>query len=175
MTMMSATSSGRTTAAAPRRRASRPLGTWVMLGVPLALVLLFVWQIVAPLLKTEIQVREPVSISRISLESDPTGARVDFVVVDRAGQETTVNGDLTVKVREPDGAVWQTSRTIAGSDFSALPSGGLLAGRVGYSIVVATSDWARPPRHAGSATVTLNIQPASSETPLSSVAEERFP
>ena len=29
--------------------------------------------------------------------------------------------------------------------------------------------------HAGSATVTVNIQPASSDTPLSSVAEERFP
>src|SRR5215467_5327040 len=99
-----------------KRRRGRPVGLWVMLGVVAALVVLFAWQLVSPMLRAQIAVREPVSISRVSLESDPAGSRVDMVIVDRVGQDTTANADIAVKVREPDGAVWQATRTVTAAD-----------------------------------------------------------
>ena len=156
------------------RRARRSAGTWVMIGVPILLVAMFAWQIVSPMLRTEIAVRDAVGFSRVSLEADPAGSRIDFAVVDRVGQETTVSGDVIIKLREPDGTVWQTTRSVTASDFRLLPNGGLLAGRTGYSVVIPSSDWLRAPRRGGSATVSLSIQPTDG-TPFSTVAEERFP
>jgi hypothetical protein len=111
----------------------------------------------------------------VTLESDPQGARVAFVVVDRAGSDTTVNGDLTVKVREPDGTVWQSNRTISANDFITLSGGGLLNGRLGYSVVVPAADWMRAPRRGGAATVTIIVQPNDGGEAFSTVSEERFP
>jgi hypothetical protein len=133
-----------------------------------------VWQIGSNLLRTDLAGHEPVAVGRVSLESDPAGSRIDIVVVDRAGQETTANGTLNVKLREPDGTLWQTSRTVTASDFQPLPDGGLLAGRTGYSVVVPASDWARAPRRGGSATVSISLQPGEGSM-LSTIAEERFP
>jgi hypothetical protein len=90
------------------------------------------------------------------------------------GQETTVSGDLNVKLREPDGTVWQTTRSVTAADFRTLPEGGLLAGRTGYSVLIPASDWLRAPRRGGSATVSLGIQPTEGAA-FSTVAEERFP
>jgi hypothetical protein len=148
---------------------------WFMLGVPAVLLLLFVWQVVSPLLKTEIVVREPVTIARVSLEPDPSGARIDFVVVDRMGQDTTADGSVSIKLREPDGAVWQINRSLTAADFAPLPAGDLLNGRLGSSIVVPTSAWARPPRHGGSATVSVSIQPGSGSAPITAQEETRYP
>ena len=148
--------------------------TWVVIGLPVLLALSLVWQIGSSMLRTEIAVHDAVAVSRVSLEADPLGSRIDFVVVDRSGQETTLNGDLSIKLREPDGTVWQTARSVAAADFGPLPDGGLLAGRLGYSVVVPATDWLRAPRRGGSATVTINVQPADG-TPFSTVAEERFP
>src|SRR5919201_5214508 len=148
--------------------------TWVIIGVPVLLALSLVWQIGSSMVHTEIAVRDAVAVSRVSREADPQGSRIDFVVVDRSGQETTLNGDLAVKLREPDGTVWQTTRSVTAADFGPLPDGGLLAGRVGYSVVVPATDWLRAPRRGGSATVSINVQPTDG-TPFSTVAEERFP
>ena len=103
--------------------------TWVIIGVPVLLALTLAWQIGSSLLRSEIALRDPVAVSRVSLEPDPLGSRIDFVVVDRSGQETTVNGDMTIKLREPDGTVWQTARTVTAADFGPLSGGGLLTGR----------------------------------------------
>jgi hypothetical protein len=170
-------------ASAPRSRnapsrpvkARRPLGTWVMIAILVLLGLFFVWQLISPLLRSEIITRQPVAVSRVSLESDPLGTRVDFVVVDRSGTEATVNGDLTVKVREPDGTVWQTNRAISANDFITLSGGGLLNGRLGYSVVVPAADWMRAPRRGGAATVTVIVQPSDGSGAFSTVSEERFP
>jgi hypothetical protein len=156
------------------RKARRSAGTWVMIGVPILLVSMFAWQIVSPMLRTEIAVRDAVGFSRVSLEADPAGSRIDFAVVDRVGQETTVSGDVIIKLREPDGTVWQRTRSVSPADFRTLPEGGLLAGRTGYSVVIPASDWLRAPRRGGSATVSLSIQPTDG-VPFSTVAEERFP
>src|SRR5216684_5429263 len=118
------------------RKARRSAGTWVMIGVPILLLALFVWQIVAPMLRTEAAVRDAVSFSRVSLEADPAGSRIDFAVVDRVGQETTVNGEVNIKLREPDGTVWQSTRSVTAANFRMLPEGGLLAGRTGYSVLI---------------------------------------
>src|ERR1700736_4046957 len=80
------------------KRARRSAGTWVIIGVPLLLLALFAWQILSPFLKTEIAVRDAVGFSRVSLEADPLGSRIDFAVVDRVGQETTVTGQLNIKL-----------------------------------------------------------------------------
>ena len=156
------------------RRARRSAGTWVMIAVPILLLALFAWQLLSPLLRTEIAVRGAVGFSRVSLEADPSGSRIDFAVVDRVGQETTVIGDVNIKLREPDGTVWQTTRSLTAADFRVLPEGGLLAGRTGYSVVIPASDWLRAPRRGGSATVSVSIQPTDG-VPFSTVAEERFP
>jgi len=148
--------------------------TWVVIGVPVLLALTLVWQIGSSLVRTEIAVRDAVAVSRVSLEADPLGSRIDFVVVDRSGQETTMNGDMSIKLREPDGTLWQIARTVTAADFSPLPEGSLLAGRVGYSMVVPATDWLRAPRRGGSATVSISVQPTDG-TPFSTVAEERFP
>ncbi len=156
------------------RKARRSAGSWVMIGVPILLVALFAWQIISPMLRTDVTIRGAVGFSRVSLEADAVGSRIDFAVVDRVGQETTVSGDVNIKLREPDGTVWQTTRSLTPADFRMLPDGGLLAGRTGYSVVIPASDWLRAPRRGGSATVTVSIQPTDG-TPFSTVAEERFP
>jgi hypothetical protein len=148
--------------------------TWVVIGIPVLLALTLVWQIGSSLVRSEIAVRDAVAVSRVSLEADPLGSRIDFVVVDRSGQATTVIGDLSIKLREPDGTVWQIGRSVTAADFGPLPEGGLLAGRVGYSVVVPATDWLRAPRRGGSATVSISVQPTDG-TPFSTVAEERFP
>ncbi len=151
-----------------------PIGAWVLIGVPALLVVLFVWQVASSMLRTEVVVRGAVAISRVSLEPDPQGARVDLVIVDRFGAETTMAGDVAVQVREPDGGMWQASRTVSSGDFKTLPTGGLLAGRLGYSVVVPASDWMRAPRRGGAATVSVSVQPTAGAA-FSTMAEERFP
>lgn len=148
-------------------------GMAAIVGIPILLLLLFVWQLVSPLLRAP-SVREPASIARISLEPDPSGARIDFVVVDRTGQETTADGELSITLREPDGAVWHATRSLTAADFAPLPAGGLNAGRLGYTIDVPTSDWVRPPRHGGAATVGVRIQLSGGGT-LDGVEEMPFP
>ena len=60
------------------------------------------------------------------------------------------------------------------ADFVPLQTGGLLAGRIGYSVVIPASDWLRTPRRGGAASVTVIVQPTDG-TAFSTVAEERFP
>jgi hypothetical protein len=158
----------------PTRGPRRNAGVWVIIGVPIALGLLVAWQLAATLLHTESVVRTAVAISRVSLEADPSGSRVDLVLVDRIGQETTLSGDVSVQLREPDGTVWQTTRHVAPEDFGQLPAGGLLAGRVGYAVVIPATDWLRSPRRGGAATVSVSIVPTDGQA-FSTVAEERFP
>jgi hypothetical protein len=146
-----------------------------MLGVPVVLLIVFGWQVGSSLIKTDVVVRTAVAVSRVTLEHDPVGARVDFVVVDRVGADTTVAGDLTVNVREPDGTVWRTTRAIIPTDFGPLPGNSLLRGRTGYSVLVPATDWARAPRRGGSTSVSVSVQPIDGSAPVASVAEERFP
>jgi hypothetical protein len=159
---------------APSRTSRRSAGTWVLIGVPLFLLALFAWQVTASMWHTDVVVRGAVAVARASLETDPAGLRIDLVVVDRVGLDTTVNGVLNVKVRDPDGGVWQSSRAVTQADFVQLPAGGLLAGRQGYSVVIPSTDWLRAPRRGGSAMVSVNVQPTDG-SPFSSVDEERFP
>jgi hypothetical protein len=156
------------------KKTRRSAGTWVLIGVPILLVLTFAWQFGSNFLRTEIAARVPVAVSRVSLESDPAGSRIDLVVVDRVGQETTVNGELTIKLREPDGSVWQVTRTVSAADFGSVRGGGLLTGRLGYSVVIPAADWLRAPRRGGAATVSVNVAREDGTT-FSTVAEERFP
>jgi hypothetical protein len=153
----------------------RPVGIYVLIGVPALLVLFLAFQLASPLLRSGIIAHTAAAVSKVSLESDPQGARVDMVLVDRVGTDTTVNADVTVKVREPDGRVWQTIRTVSNDSFSPLPEGSLLSGRTGYSVVVPAIDWARAPRRGGAATVTVTVQPTDGGDPFSTVAEDRFP
>ena len=159
---------------APIRRSRRSAGVWVLVGVPVLLLTFFVWEVASPYLHTDLAVRDAVSVGRASLEPDPLGARIDFVLVDRVGQDTTVDGDLTIRLNEPDGAVWHTTRSVTAASFAPLPAGGLLAGRLGYSLVVPVTDWLRTPRSGGGSTVTINVQPVDGGA-FSTVEQERFP
>ncbi len=157
------------------RKSRRPIGTYVLIAVPLVLAATFVWQIASGMFHTEVIVRQAVAVGRISLEADPAGSRVDFVVVDRVGQETTFNGDVTIRLREPDGTVWQTVKTLSDADFQPLPDSSLLAGRLGYSVLVPASDWARAPRRGGLATVTISVNPGDNGPSFSTDSQQLFP
>ena len=161
--------------ASARRRRLQPNGTWVLIGLPILLVGAFVWQIASSAIHTEVLVRKATSIGSVSLEADRAGSRIDFVVVDRFGQETTIDGTMNVKLREPDGTLWQVSRAVSATDFQPLPDGGLLAGRSGLSVIVPASDWARAPRRGGAATVSISVQPTGDDAPISTVEKQRFP
>ena len=152
----------------------RPTTGMVAAGIAVLMVGAFVWQVAAPLFRTDVAARSAAAVGRVSLESDPIGSRIDLVIVDRVGSETTVAGTLDVSLREPDGRLWTTTREVTPADFQPLPDGGLLAGRTGYSVYVPAKDWARPPRHGGSATVSVSVRPTDSAA-FSTVAEERFP
>jgi hypothetical protein len=156
----------------PQRRS---FAGWVLIGVPALLGLMFVWQIASGFVHTETVDHAPAGISSLHLEPDPAGVRVDVVLVDRQGAETSASGDLTVKVREPDGSVWQNTRALSPEDFNALPAGHLSGGRLGFSMLVPASDWVRAPRRGGSASVTVTFQRHDDAAPITRQAEERFP
>jgi hypothetical protein len=160
--------------APPSSRKRRSAASLVIIGIPILLLLTFVWQIASSMVHSEVAVRDAVAVSRVSLEPDPLGSRVDLVLVDRVGQDTTVAGELNVRLREPDGTVWQVTRRVSAADFSTVVDGGLLAGRLGYSLVIPASDWIRAPRHGGAATVSVSVQPTDGVA-FSTVSEERFP
>jgi hypothetical protein len=156
------------------RKSRRSAINWLLIGLPLLLAATFGWQVLSGVMHSEVVVHEPVAVSRVSLEADPVGSRIDLVLVDRLGRDTTLTGDLTVKLREPDGTVWQASRSVTPRDFSILSEGALLHGRLGYSVTIPAADWLRAPRRGGAATVSVSVQRADGGT-FSTVAEERFP
>jgi hypothetical protein len=135
----------------------------------------FLWQLSSGLFHTDAAVRQAVAVGQVTLEPDPAGTRVDFVLVDRVGQETTFTGNVNVSVRDPDGAVWQTNRSLTAGDFQTLPDDSLLAGRTGYSVVVNARDWARPPRHGGLANISISATLSDDGPTISTQSQQRFP
>lgn len=165
---------GSDSASSPQRR--RPsAATWVIVGVPVVLALTFVWQIGSGFLRADSATRDAVAISSLTLNADPRGSRIDMVLVDSSGRDTAPSeADLTVKLREPDGTLWQTTRHAAAKDFTALSADSPNGGRIGYSVVVPASDWVRAPRRGGQASVWVTVQPGSGPA-FSSTAEQSFP
>jgi hypothetical protein len=178
---MPATASLRSRSPAPiptigsRQQNRRSKGLYVLIAVPLVLAVTFLWQVGSTVFHTEAVVRQAVAVGQVALEPDPSGTRVDFVLVDRYGQETTFTGNLNVSLREPDGAVWQTTRSLSPSDFQPLSDDSLLAGRTGYTVFVNARDWARPPRRGGLATVSITATPGDDSQAFSTQAQQRFP
>jgi hypothetical protein len=162
---------------APRRsrRNSRAVGVWVLIGLPLVLVAVLLWQVGSAVMRSDIVVRNAVAVSRATLEEDPAGSRIELVLVDRFGNDVAANADVTISLREPDGAVWLTSRSLSTGDFTSLTGRGLLSGRLGYALVVPAADWARTPRRGGAATVMITVHPRDGGETFSTVSEERFP
>ena len=158
------------------RKPGRNMGTIALIAIPALMVLTLVWQVASTTFHSEIVVRQAVAVGQLTLEGDSAGSRVDFVVVDRVGRETTFNGEVTVRLREPDGTLWQTTRTLSAGDFQTLPDTSLLAGRLGYSVLVPASDWARSPRRGGLATVSVSVNPSDEGAPsFSTESQQRFP
>jgi hypothetical protein len=154
----------------------RSFAGWVLIGVPALLGLLFIWQIASGYMHAETIDHAPVAIATVRLEADPAGTRVDVVLVDRQGADASAAGDVSIKLREPDGAVWQSTRAVSPEEFAPLPAGHLSAGRVGYSLLVPAADWVRAPRRGGSASVSVSFQPRDDgAAPITRQAEERFP
>jgi hypothetical protein len=153
----------------------RSKGTFVLIAVPVVLALTFIWQVASSTFHTQAVVREPVGVGQVSLEADPSGTRVDLVLVDRFGQETGFSGALDISLREPGGTVWKTSREVSSSDFQPLPGDSLMAGREGYSLTINARDWARPPRRGGLATVTIGATPEDGSPAFSTQSQQLFP
>jgi hypothetical protein len=157
------------------RKPRRPWGTIVLVAVPLVLVASLAWQLASSMLHTDVVVRQAAGVGQVTLEADPAGTRINFVLVDRIGQDTTLTGSVDVRLRGPDGAVWTTTRNLSGSDFQPLPATSLMAGRAGYSVLVPAGDWVRQPRRGGLATVTISVNPSDGGTPFSADSQLRFP
>ncbi|MBV8716480.1 MAG: hypothetical protein JO020_22210 [Chloroflexi bacterium] len=153
----------------------RSKGTYFLIAIPVLLALTFVWQLASSTFHTEAVVRAAVAVGKVSLEPDPSGTRIDMVLVDRFGQETTFNGTLDVSLREPDGALWKTTRNVSAGDFQPLPEDSLMAGRVGYTITINAGDWARPPRRGGLATVSISATPSGDTPSFSTQSQQQFP
>lgn len=158
--------------ATSRRRPTA--ATLVIIGLPVLLALTFVWQIGSSLLRTDTSAHDAVAVSSLTLKVDPLGSRIDLVLADRGGHDTTTSGDITIRLREPDGTVWQNTRHVATSDFTPLSSDGQAATRMGYTVIVPATDWLRAPRRGGQASVSVTVQPTSGG-PFSGTAEQRFP
>jgi hypothetical protein len=150
-------------------------GSYLFIAIPLVLAATLIWQVASGMLHTEAAVRQAVAFGQVTLEPDPSGTRIDFVLVDRVGQETTFTGNLNVTLRDPDGAVWQTTRDVSPGDFQTLPTDSLLAGRNGYTLVVNARDWARPPRRGGLATISISATPSDDRPPISTQSQQLFP
>lgn len=148
--------------------------TLVIIGVPVLLVLTFVWQIGGGFLRADATLHDAVAVSSLTLKADPLGSRIDFVLVDRTGQDTTTTGDVTIRLREPDGTLWQNTRHLTPSDFTLLSSDGQGTARTGYSVLVPATDWLRAPRRGGQASVSVTIQPTNGDA-VSGTAEQLFP
>lgn len=178
---MVASASARTRPPAPlpsvvaRSQTSRPIGTYVLIAIPLVLAATFLWQVAGGLFRTVDASHPAVGVGQVSLESDSLGTRVDLVMVDRFGRETTFDGNLNVSLREPGGAVWQSSRSVSTRDFQPLSDDSLLAGRTGYTFVVNARDWARPPRRGGLATISVNATPSDGAPTFTTQSQQRFP
>ena len=150
-------------------------GAYLFIAIPLVLAATFIWQLTSGMFHTDAVVRQAVAVGQVTLEPDAAGTRVDFVLVDRVGQEATFSGNLNVSLREPDGAVWQMTRSVSPGDFQTLPDDSLLAGRTGYSVLVNARDWVRPPRRGGLATISVNATPSDDGPAISTQSQQRFP
>jgi hypothetical protein len=167
--------SGPITSIGSNSSSRRSKGMYVVIAIPVVLALAFIWQVAASVFHTEAIVREAVSVGQVSVQPDPAGTRIDLVLVDRYGQDTTFTGRLDVSLREPDGALWKTSRSVTADDFQPLPDDSLMAGRAGYVVVVSARDWARPPRHGGLATISISATPSGDGQVFSTQSQQRFP
>jgi hypothetical protein len=147
----------------------------LFIAIPLVLAATFIWQLASGMFHTEQVVRQAVAVGQVTLESDPSGTRVEFVLVDRVGQEATFSGNINVTLRDPDGAVWQATRSVSPGDFQRLPDDSLLAGRTGYTLLVNARDWARPPRRGGLATISISTSPSDNGPSISTQSQQLFP
>ena len=84
----------------------RPVGMYVLIGVPALLALFLAWQVVTPMLRTEIVAHTAVAVSKVSLESDPQGSRVDMVLSNRCNctRFGPPNSSTTTRPRSETGA-----------------------------------------------------------------------
>jgi len=119
---------------------------------------------------------QPQSVSRAVLEALPNdrGTGLFFVLIDASGQDAAFRGSLSVSLREPDGAVYHTTRSVTPQDFRILPSGSLLEGRLGYEVDIPPSAWSTPPRRGNPALIVLGIAPVDGP-PISYTGNEIFP
>jgi hypothetical protein len=100
----------------PVTRRQRFKGSYLLIAIPLVMAATFLWQLSSGLVHTDTAARQAVAVGQVSLTPDPSGTRIDFVLVDRVGQETTFTGNVNVSLRDPDGAVWQATRSVSPGD-----------------------------------------------------------
>ncbi len=93
----------------------RTAGTWVIIGVPVLLLMLCVWQVGSGMLRTEIAIRDAVAVSRVSLEADPAGSRIDFVLV-----ELELSPGQNAQRGQAGGQVTEHSRSLGGRFVEAM-------------------------------------------------------
>lgn len=142
------------------RRTGRTIVTWTIGALLLLAALglafyLWVW----PQIGGSVTMAPPTNFGRVVLEPDPRGAAIALVLQNQAGGDTAMTGELAFQLQEPDGAIWRATRSVTPASFQVLPAPSLLAGRLGYRIVVPDAEWARLPRRGGQAQLIVTVRP----------------
>lgn len=158
-----------------RRRQTRDRRPWAIGGaVGVAALALLALIFLPSFLSGNVGPSDPVAVTRVVLEADPAGTAVLVVLGDRTGTDVSLNGDLSIELREPDGAKYDVTRTLDASSFENLPQGSVLRGRLGYRFVVPPAAWSRPPRRGGQVFVQVTVAPRGADR-FSYTGTDTFP
>lgn len=116
----------------------------------------------------------PVAIGRTVLEPAASGSVLRLALLDRAGEDTRLNGELQVRVQAANGMEVQFTRPVTPFDFLVAPAGSALDGRLVYSLPIPADAWLRQPSPGEQADVYVIVRPANGEA-FTTLATAKFP
>lgn len=116
----------------------------------------------------------PIAVGRTVLEPAASGSVLRLALLDRAGEDARLNGELRVRVQAANGMEVQFTRPVTPADFQVAPAGSALDGRLAYSLPIPADAWLRQPSPGEQADVYVTVQPANGEA-FTTLATAKFP
>src|SRR5262245_14557188 len=99
---------------------------WGLLAVILVGVLLQFLPLVTSLFGSVTGNVGPVAVTTVALDPVPNATGVAFTLADASAQDTAMDGDLVIEMKEPDGALWTNGHTrLTPGDFGPIAAGPL--------------------------------------------------
>lgn len=116
----------------------------------------------------------PTAIGRTVLEPAEAGSVLRLALLDRAGEDTRLTGELQVRVQAANGMEVQFTRQVTPADFQVAAAGSALDGRVAYSLPIPADAWLRKPSPGEQADVYVTVRPANGEA-FTTLLTAKFP